>query len=145
MPKLPEALAVARKPNVRLVLGLQGRAQLEARYYKEAEAMLSQPAQSLRLSARYLKKLLDAFGGNVALAAAAYNAGPQALRRWLEGGKGLSLDVFVARIPYAETLEYVERIVGNYARYRYLEAGASAVPRLTLELPAASPASGVEY
>jgi len=44
LPKLPEALAVARKPNVRLVLGLQGRAQLEARYDKEAEAMLSQPA-----------------------------------------------------------------------------------------------------
>jgi type IV secretory pathway TraG/TraD family ATPase VirD4 len=44
LPKLPEALAVARKPNVRLVTGLQGRAQLEARYDKEAEAMLSQPA-----------------------------------------------------------------------------------------------------
>jgi type IV secretory pathway TraG/TraD family ATPase VirD4 len=44
LPKLPEALAVARKPNVRLVIGLQGRAQLEARYDKEAEAMLSQPA-----------------------------------------------------------------------------------------------------
>lgn len=44
LPKLPEALAVARKPNVRLVIGLQGRAQLEARYDREAEAMLSQPA-----------------------------------------------------------------------------------------------------
>ena len=44
LPKLPEALAVARKPNVRLVIGFQGRAQLEARYDKEAEAMLSQPA-----------------------------------------------------------------------------------------------------
>jgi hypothetical protein len=44
LPKLPEALAVARKPNVRLVIGLQGRAQLETRYDKEAEAMLSQPA-----------------------------------------------------------------------------------------------------
>ena len=44
LPKLPEALALARKPNVRLVIGLQGRAQLEARYGTEAEAMLSQPA-----------------------------------------------------------------------------------------------------
>ncbi|HEV8551131.1 MAG TPA: transglycosylase SLT domain-containing protein, partial [Polyangiaceae bacterium] len=108
-------------------------------------AALGEPAVSLRLSARYLKKLLDAFGGNVALAAAGYNAGPQALRRWLEGGKGLSLDVFVARIPYGETLEYVERVVGNYARYRYLEAGPTAVPRLALELPAPSPPSGPEY
>ena len=44
LPKLPDALAMARKPNVRLVLGLQGRAQLETRYSTEAEAMLSQPA-----------------------------------------------------------------------------------------------------
>src|SRR5262249_17746347 len=44
LPKLPDALAMARKPNVRLVIGLQGRAQLEARYATEAEAMLSQPA-----------------------------------------------------------------------------------------------------
>ena len=49
LPKLPEALAVARKPNVRLVIGLQGRAQLEARYDKEAEAMLSQPATKVFL------------------------------------------------------------------------------------------------
>src|SRR5207247_3690216 len=44
LPKLPEALALARKPNVRLVIGFQGRAQLEARYGPESEAMLSQPA-----------------------------------------------------------------------------------------------------
>jgi type IV secretory pathway TraG/TraD family ATPase VirD4 len=49
LPKLPEALAVARKPNVRLVVGLQGRAQLEARYDREAEAMLSQPATKVFL------------------------------------------------------------------------------------------------
>jgi soluble lytic murein transglycosylase len=108
-------------------------------------ATLAHPAFSLRFSARYLKKLLDTFGGNIALAAAAYNAGPQAVRRWLEGGKDLSLDVFVARIPYEETLEYVERVVGNFARYRYLEAGSTAVPRLALELPAVGPPSGVEY
>jgi soluble lytic murein transglycosylase len=106
---------------------------------------LSHPAFSLRFSAHYLKKLLDTFGGNVALAAAAYNAGPQAVRRWLDGSQGLALDVFVARIPYAETLDYVERVVGNYARYRYLEAGAGAVPRLALDLPSVSAPSAPEY
>ena len=49
LPKLPEALALARKPNVRLVLGFQGRAQLEARYGPESEAMLSQPATKVFL------------------------------------------------------------------------------------------------
>lgn len=49
LPKLPEALALARKPNVRLVIGFQGRAQLEARYGPESEAMLSQPATKVFL------------------------------------------------------------------------------------------------
>jgi soluble lytic murein transglycosylase len=96
---------------------------------------LVQPGTSLRLSAHYLKKLLGAFGGNVPLAVASYNAGPVAVRRWLENGHELSLDVFVARIPYDETLEYVERVVGNFARYRYLEQGDDGVPVLALALP----------
>jgi soluble lytic murein transglycosylase len=61
------------------------------------------------------------------------------------GASELSVDVFVARIPYAETLEYVERVVGNYARYRYLEGGESAVPRLDLTLPKAPPATADLY
>jgi soluble lytic murein transglycosylase len=99
------------------------------------EAELEEPGTSLRLSAHYLKKLLAAFGGNVPLAVASYNAGPVAVRRWLENGQKLGLDVFVARIPYEETLEYVERVVGNFARYRYLEQGEGGVPALTLSLP----------
>lgn len=43
LPTLPFALAESRKSNVRMVLGFQGRSQVEARYGQEAEAMLSQP------------------------------------------------------------------------------------------------------
>jgi soluble lytic murein transglycosylase len=108
-------------------------------------SLLDDPGPNLRLGGHYLKKLLQTFGGNVPLAAGAYNAGPVAMRRWMDGASGLSVDVFVARIPYAETLDYVERVVGNYARYRYLEGGESAVPRLELELPKAPPASADLY
>jgi soluble lytic murein transglycosylase len=96
---------------------------------------LTEPATNLRLGAQYLKKLLRLFDGNVALAVASYNAGPVAVRRWLANAPTLPLDVFVARIPYGETQEYVERVISNYARYRYLEGGESAVPSLALELP----------
>jgi soluble lytic murein transglycosylase len=106
---------------------------------------LHEPGPNVRLGASYLKKLLETFGGNVALAAGAYNAGPQAVRRWMDGASGLSVDVFVARIPYAETLDYVERVVGNFARYRYLEGGEGAVPRLALALPKAPPATADLY
>jgi len=49
LPTLPLALAESRKANNRLVLGLQGKSQLETRYSKEAEAMLSQPRTKIFL------------------------------------------------------------------------------------------------
>ncbi|HMR04339.1 MAG TPA: transglycosylase SLT domain-containing protein [Polyangiaceae bacterium] len=94
---------------------------------------LYSPAVNIKMGAYYLSKVLSTFGGNVALAAAAYNAGPSAVSRWLESGEGLPLDVWVARIPYSETRGYVTRVVGNIARYAYLEGGQ--VPHLDLALP----------
>jgi soluble lytic murein transglycosylase len=124
---------------------LPGTAQRVASEFGESfdPARITEPHTNLRLGARYLQKLMAAFDGNVALVAAAYNAGPVAVQRWLSNANQLPLDVFVARIPYGETLEYVERVVGNFARYRYLEAGAEGVPKLALALPPA-PAATVD-
>jgi soluble lytic murein transglycosylase len=113
---------------------------------RPAEATwLLEPGPNLWMSAQYLKKLFDAFSGNFPLALAAYNAGPVAVRRWLENAHDLPLDVFVARIPYGETLEYVERVMGNYARYRYLEQGAAGVPLVPLALPPVPPPDAAPY
>ena len=49
LPSLPLALAESRKSNTRMVLGLQGRSQVEMRYGREAEAMLSQPRTKIFL------------------------------------------------------------------------------------------------
>ena len=43
LPQLPTAVTQGRKSNIRLVLGLQGRSQLETLYGGQAEVMLSQP------------------------------------------------------------------------------------------------------
>jgi soluble lytic murein transglycosylase len=90
---------------------------------------------NIRLGAAYLRRLIDSFQGNVPLALAAYNAGPQAVGRWLVGGEGLPLDLFVARIPYEETRGYVARVLSNAARYAYLEGGEGAVQAPALDLP----------
>lgn len=94
---------------------------------------LSSPACSLPMGGAYVKQLLDMFGGLIPLAAAAYNAGPHAVSRWLETGEQLPLDVFVARIPYDETRGYVTYVVGNWARYRALSGGPEV--EIALELP----------
>jgi soluble lytic murein transglycosylase len=96
---------------------------------------LTRAHASVRLGGAYLRKLIDTFQGSVPLALAAYNAGPQAVSRWLVGGESLPLDLFVARIPYEETRGYVARVMSNVARYAYLEGGEGAVQAPALDLP----------
>jgi soluble lytic murein transglycosylase-like protein len=72
------------------------------------------PAQAVEGGAKYLRQMLDRFGGDQAQALAAYNAGPGAVQRF--GGVP----------PYAETQAYVQRVLG-YAR----EYGGSATPSLS--------------
>lgn len=96
---------------------------------------LTRAFTNVRLGSAYLRKLIDSFQGSVPLALAAYNAGPQAVARWLSFGEALPLDLFVARIPYEETRTYVARVLSNAARYAYLEGGEGAVQAPSLELP----------
>ncbi len=60
------------------------------------------PEQNVRAGTRYLRQMLDAFSGSLELALAAYNAGPEAVRRF--GGIP----------PYRETVEYVEKVMRLY-------------------------------
>jgi soluble lytic murein transglycosylase-like protein len=64
------------------------------------------PAQAIEGGAKYLKQQLDRFGGDVARALAAYNAGPGAVQRF--GGVP----------PYAETQNYVRAVQANAANFR---------------------------
>ena len=59
------------------------------------------PVQALPKSAEFLRELADQFG-NLGLAAAAYNAGPQRVRDWLSGRRTLP----------TETHNYVQAITG---------------------------------
>jgi hypothetical protein len=56
--------------------------------------------QNIDGGARYLRKMLDNFGGDIEVALAAYNAGPGAVERY--GGQ---------IPPYQETEQYVERVL----------------------------------
>lgn len=96
---------------------------------------LTGTTHNLELGAFYLNKLLGSFDRRVVLALASYNAGPHAAFRWLTGGVPLALDVWAARIPFTETRHYVQRVMTNWARYRYLDGGPAQVPRLALHPP----------
>lgn len=64
------------------------------------------PTQSIDGAARHLHTLMRRYNGDLALVAAAYNAGPGAVARY----RGVP--------PYAETQAYVDKVQALYARYR---------------------------
>jgi soluble lytic murein transglycosylase-like protein len=64
------------------------------------------PAQNVWGGTRYIRGLLDRFGGNTELAVAAYNAGPGAVEKY----NGVP--------PYAETQNYVQNVLASFEKYR---------------------------
>ncbi len=81
-----------------------------------------EPESNVWLGAWYLKKLLDRYDGQVALAAGAYNAGPGAMDRWIDNGRTMELDAFIETISYRETRHYVRKVLETYQIYRRLDA-----------------------
>ncbi len=96
------------------------------------ESMLTSPPHNIKLGAHFLKDLVSKFKGQLPFVVAGYNAGPEAVVRWSGRAPDLDMDVFVERIAYAETRNYVVRVMGNYARYAFLEKGEAGVPTLQL-------------
>ncbi|MFV0665101.1 transglycosylase SLT domain-containing protein [Denitromonas sp.] len=70
------------------------------------------PEQNVRGGLAYLRWLLDRFDGDIALTAAAYNAGEGAVQRY----DGVP--------PYPETRAYVDRVLSFYRASRHVAPGA---------------------
>ena len=141
----PNVVSPARAVGLMQVIPSTGKAIAEELGVEYRPELMVSPPYNLRLGAFYLSRVLRRFGGNPALAAASYNAGPSAVSSWLQSGESLPLDVFVARIPYRETRLYVNLVMGNLAHYAYLEGGEDALPRLDLKLPAGLRATADDY
>ena len=82
---------------------------------------LLDPAMNIRLGTRYLRQMLDRFGGVQEYALAAYNAGDNRVADWQAAGPYSGLDEFVESIPFTETREYVEAILRNEETYRAID------------------------
>ena len=93
------------------------------------------PVVNIAYGAYYLKHLLNYYQGNYFLAVAAYNAGPQAVNKWLKGCGACGIDEFVESIPFNETRRYVKKVVRFLARYYEIYQGKEKFDSLP-ELPA---------
>ncbi len=86
------------------------------------------PRQNVHAGTRYLRMLLERFGGSIELALAGYNAGEGAVERY---GRRIP--------PFAETQNYV-RLISNKYRTRY--AGQSALRGATHAPPPLAASTG---
>jgi soluble lytic murein transglycosylase-like protein/TolA-binding protein len=78
------------------------------------------PRVNTRLGIAYLRDVLRRYDGNPYYALAHYNAGPTALDRWMPRLRGRPPEESVEDIGYAETREYVKRVMANYWTYQAL-------------------------
>ena len=81
--------------------------------------MINDRDTNLKLGTTYLKLVLDDFDGSMAMAAAAYNAGPSRPRRWREGAT-LEPAIWAENIPFNETRDYVKKVLSNAMYYSAL-------------------------
>jgi soluble lytic murein transglycosylase len=66
---------------------------------------------NIRLGTHYLKTVMKRFHNNTALAAAAYNAGPSNVERWLPKDNIMAADLWVETVPFNETRNYVQAVL----------------------------------
>jgi soluble lytic murein transglycosylase-like protein len=92
-----QAQAVSRK-------GAVGLMQLMPATAQKFGADAHDPAQNVDAGTRYLRALLEKYGGALRHALAAYNAGPGAVERY--GGVP----------PFAETMDYIRRVEREWKR-----------------------------
>ncbi len=102
-----------------------------------SSALLEVPEVNVRLGTTYLAELLRDNGGSLTLTLAAYNAGSQQVRRWVERYGVTDEEEFTENIPYTETRNYVKRVLGSYQRYATLYAprAESLEPRAESKKP----------
>ncbi len=108
-----------------------------------APAELFSPSLSIRYGAWYLSQLMKRFS-HPALAAAAYNAGPDAAVKWVKEKGSLPLDLFVEEIPFRETRGYVKQVLADLYLYQSFYGKEAATQRLSLSVPAPS-TDGVSF
>jgi soluble lytic murein transglycosylase len=79
---------------------------------------LFDPAKNIRIGAAEIAQKLESMHGNLFFGIAAYNAGEEAVGRWLAQSPNEDIDFFVESIPYNETRLYVKNVVRNRFEYQ---------------------------
>jgi len=78
--------------------------------------MLKDKEVNVAIGTGYMGLVLQSLDGSLALAAAAYNAGPSRARKWREA-PACEGAIWVENIPFSETRDYVKKVLSNTTLY----------------------------
>ena len=111
-------------PKIKSVVGATGLMQVMPKTGEETAKRINLVSYDLEnvndnvnLGTHYLDLTHKEYKNNSMLAVASYNAGPNAVSRWLKQFGFDDVDAFVDKIPYPETRGYVESVFENYWNY----------------------------
>jgi soluble lytic murein transglycosylase-like protein len=78
------------------------------------------PATNVAIGTEYIADLKNQFGGLYEAIAASYNGGEDNAARWLSHTKPKDPGIFASEVGFAETKNYVFKVMTNYRAYRDL-------------------------
>jgi len=81
---------------------------------------LYSPATNISVGSAYIADLKSQFGGLYEAIAASYNGGEDNAARWLNRSKPKDPGIFVSEIGFAESKNYVFKVMSNYRIYKDL-------------------------
>ena len=83
-------------------------------------ASLRSPEMNVRIGTRFLADMIKAWDGRADKVLAAYNAGPNRMERWAQFPEAREAELFMERIPFDETRDYVRVVQLNARIYQML-------------------------
>ena len=96
-------------------------------------SQLKTVAGNLPIGTAYMRDLLKDYQQNPVLVSGAYNAGPNAVRRWLDNRPMGEAAIWVETLPYMETRDYIPRVLAFTALYEWRLGGP--VKRVSVRMP----------
>ena len=81
---------------------------------------LYNPTVNIAIGSVYVSELKEEFGGVYEAIAASYNGGEDNAARWLNRSKPKEAAIFASEVGFAETKNYVFKVMNNYRVYREL-------------------------
>ena len=101
--------------------------------------LVSRPDHNITLGSEYLSRMIDRFDGSYPMAAAAYNAGPGRVDKWIKAygdprtGEVDLID-WIEMIPISETRNYVQRVMEAVYVYRLRLKGVQKQPQQPIHI-----------